>query len=378
MLHRLRTTLTLIGVIIGIGSIIFLVSLGFGLERLVTKQITSATTFQILDVLSNSKLLKLNNESIQKIKEIPGVEDVQPFVQIPAKIKIGENSTETIIYGATKEYLKLAEVRVSKGKEINDKNQILITTSLFSLLGRSEKELLGKEVSLEFALSSDLTDKEGSKKEDKFILVGFAKDDENSLIYLSADYLKEINVVNFTGAKVVVSDKKAVSSVRKYIEGLGFKVYYIGDTLAQVKQFFDVFRILLSLFGIIVLIVACVGMFNTLTISLLERTREIGLMKALGLRKKDINRLFLCEALFLGFVGGVFGIIVGFLTTKLINLILNIIAQRVGAEPQTVFSTPFWFVIIILGFSIFAALLVGIYPARRAVKVNPLDALRYE
>jgi len=119
-------------------------------------------------------------------------------------------------------------------------------------------------------------------------------------------------------------------------------------------------------------------MFNTLTISLMERTREIGLMKALGFKRRDVHRLFLIEASFLGLVGGILGILTGYVTTKLINFILNLVGQRMGAEAETVFVTPLWFTLLVLGFAILVSLTVGIYPARRAVRISPLNALRYE
>jgi len=377
LLSRLRTVLTLLGVIIGISTIVFLISLGFGLEELVTRQLTTSTAFQIVDLYSTSKLLKLNNDQLKVIKNITGVKAVEPFVQIPANIKYDSTSAEGIAIAGAPYYFKYAQIKAKTG-QIPNAGEVIITSGNAKLLAQSEKDLIGKNVTLELILPEDLTGQPEVKKTVEFKIVGIVDDSESSITYLPLSYIEEQGAVNYTGAKLFLTDQKIVPSVRKYVEGLGFKAYYIGDTISQVRQFFDIFRIVLSLFGMVALAVAAVGMFNTLTISLMERTREIGLMKALGFKRKDVHRLFLIEASFLGLVGGILGILTGYLTTKLINFILNLVGQRMGAEAEKIFVTPLWFTLAVLGFAVLVSLTVGIYPARRAVRISPLNALRYE
>ena len=138
------------------------------------------------------------------------------------------------------------------------------------------------------------------------------------------------------------------------------------------------FRASLAAFGLIALVVAALGTFNTLTISLLERTREVGLFKALGMDNKSIYKLFISEALIIGVLGGVIGLIIGGSLAEFINWILKMLAMRAGAEPLNVFVTPWSFALLVATFSVLVGFLTGWYPARRAVKINPLDALRYE
>jgi ABC-type antimicrobial peptide transport system permease subunit len=159
---------------------------------------------------------------------------------------------------------------------------------------------------------------------------------------------------------------------------MGLKTQYVGDTVSQINQVFGIFRAVLAAFGVITLIVAILGMFNTLTISLLERIKEVALMKMLGMRRKDINSIFLTESVLLGLAGGIFGMLLGVLAGKIVNLILNHYARNMGGEAVTVFYSPVIFIVAIVAVSILVGFLTGIYPARRAVKVKALDVLRYE
>jgi putative ABC transport system permease protein len=159
---------------------------------------------------------------------------------------------------------------------------------------------------------------------------------------------------------------------------MGLKTQYVGDTVEQINQVFNVFRGILSAFGLVVLFVAMLGMFNTLTISLLERIKEIALMKMLGMRRKDINRIFLTESMMLGLFGGVLGLLLGIISGKAANSILNHYAISRGAEAAVVFYSPTRFIIVIVLLSLIIGFLTGLYPARRAMKVKPLDVLRYE
>jgi hypothetical protein len=172
--------------------------------------------------------------------------------------------------------------------------------------------------------------------------------------------------------------KAWVESTRKQIENIGFSTEYVGDTVSEISQVFTLFRVILGAFGLIAMIVAALGAFNTLTISLLERVREVGLFKALGMRNKDVYKLFLAESIIIGITGGLIGLFFGTMLGNLINVILSFLAQKSGAEQIQIFITPWTFSLSVAGFSIIVGFLTGWYPSRRAVKINPLDALKYE
>ncbi|HHE46006.1 MAG TPA: FtsX-like permease family protein, partial [Candidatus Moranbacteria bacterium] len=125
-------------------------------------------------------------------------------------------------------------------------------------------------------------------------------------------------------------------------------------------------------------VVSAIGMFNTMTITLLERTEEIGIMKSIGASDTMISLMFVMEATIMGFLGGVMGIVIGLLEGEAFNIMVNLIATHFGGERVNLFYSPIWFVLSIIIFSIFVGFLTGVIPARRASKIDPLDALRYK
>ena len=132
------------------------------------------------------------------------------------------------------------------------------------------------------------------------------------------------------------------------------------------------------LFGCIALIVSAIGMFNTMTITLLERTEEIGIMKSIGASNSMISWMFIMEATIMGFLGGLVGVIIGWLEGEILNLLINLVAAHFGGESVSLFYSPWWFVAAVIAFSAFVGLLTGLVPARRAAKIDPLEALRYK
>ncbi len=126
------------------------------------------------------------------------------------------------------------------------------------------------------------------------------------------------------------------------------------------------------------LLVATLGMFNTLTVSLLERTREVGLMKALGMKSDEVKELFLIESLIMGMLGGFLGIILGFVAGKLLSLVLSVFALVKGVGIIDITFIPLGFVLVIVFLAILVGIVTGLYPAKRAKHISALNALRYE
>jgi putative ABC transport system permease protein len=119
-------------------------------------------------------------------------------------------------------------------------------------------------------------------------------------------------------------------------------------------------------------------MFNTMTIALLERTGEIGIMKSIGASRSSISIMFITESTIMGILGGIGGVAVGILGGKIFNTLINLVASRFGGQSVDLFYSPMWFVVVIVVFAGFVGLFTGIVPARRASKIDPLDALRYK
>ena len=151
------------------------------------------------------------------------------------------------------------------------------------------------------------------------------------------------------------------------------------DTLNEINKVFNYLNLILIGFGGIGMLIAILGMFNTLTISLLERTKEIGLMVALGARSVDMKRLFIFEALFLSLVGATLGIVGAVGLGWLINIVMNMLAAGRGVKDGfQLFAHPYQLVFGVIGFMVIVGLLVVVLPARRAQKISPIDALRRE
>lgn len=388
MTHKLRTILTLTGVVIGVSAVVFLVSFGSGVERLVTQQITGADAFLLIDVgTDNSQIIKLDSPLVEKIKDIPGVVSIEGTVDIAAKAKKDNITMDTTFIAATPSYLDWSGKRIQYGHNLKNITEaekdktLVVNTNYLNFLGSDKaKNYLGKKVVFdivvpkEFAKNGELKNYENQE----FEIVGIIKSDLPPTVYTNYANFASYNVDTYSQVKARVAERSRVDTIRKQIEALALKTQYVGDTVNQVTQVFSIFKVVLGSFGLIALLVALLGMFNTLTISLLERIKEVALMKILGMSRRDIRNLFVTEALSLGLIGGALGLVWGVILGTIINLILNFFAIRAGGESVLVFYYPYTFVIAIIVVAVLVGFVTGIYPARRAAKVNPLDILRYE
>ena len=182
----------------------------------------------------------------------------------------------------------------------------------------------------------------------------------------------------YPSAVVKVTSAKATQDVEGQIKKMGLSAFSLNDALEGAKRAFIILDIVLALIGSIALAVSSLGIMNTMVMSILERTREIGIMKAIGGSDGDIRRIFLIEASAIGFLGGAAGIVLGWSVGRIINLAANIYIQRQGGTPGNLFSIPWWLIAGAIGFSIGVSLLAGLYPAARAAKLDPIRALRHD
>lgn len=384
-MHRTRSAVTILGVIIGVASIIFLVSLGYGLEKLVTDQVSNFEAFTIIDVpAANIKTLKIDKTVEEKIQKLGHITEVGVVDNMAGRIKKQDksSSTETVISGADSNYWALSSMNVSSGSLPKAADEITINKALLTLLGEDENKIIGQKVNLDLLVPPELlgtSDSDVVTKENvPFKVVGITPDTQAPIAYVSFDALSTQGVVNFSSLKVKLDNRNNVEAVRKQLENIGLSTEYVGDTVAEIARVFSLFRIILGAFGLIALIVAALGTFNTLTVSLLERTKEVGLLKALGMGKRDVYRIFITEALIIGAIGGILGLLLGIAIGDALNIIIVFMAQKSHSDSVQLFLTPWLFASAVAVFSLIVGLITGWYPAHRAVKLNPLDALRYE
>jgi putative ABC transport system permease protein len=177
---------------------------------------------------------------------------------------------------------------------------------------------------------------------------------------------------------VRVSSPKAVQGVEDTIKDMGFGTFSILDATKNMMLFFTVFDSLLLIFGSLALTVASLGIVNTLVMAILERRREIGILKALGAADRDVRRLFFVEAGAMGLLGGVLGVAMGWLIGRALTIGTNAYLKRQELPPIDISSIHWWMVALAIGVSFFVSLAAGMYPASRAARLNPVEALRYE
>lgn len=191
--------------------------------------------------------------------------------------------------------------------------------------------------------------------------------------------LDEGALEGYDSAVVRVNDPVALTAVRDRLTELGFGSFSIVDELEQIKTVFLIIDSVLGLLGGISLLVASFGIANTMVMSILERTREIGIMKAIGAEDREIKLIFFLEAAVIGFFGGVIGVIVAWVLEAIANrLAYRFILKPQGASFVDFFSMPFWLAASAIAFALLVSILAALYPASRAARIDPVRALRHD
>ncbi|MDD5693245.1 MAG: ABC transporter permease [Patescibacteria group bacterium] len=381
--RKLRTLLTLSGIVIAISAIVFLLSFALGIEKLVTNEVTKGDAFLLLDVgTGNSQLVKLDEKTISEIKDLADVRTVSGIINIGAKAQAKDRTADISFYGTDKQYLSWSGLTLQSGQSLSDnaRKTIVINTAYAKLLQLSPQDALGQGIKFDFTIPKELNDLSEEKvvEGQNYVVVGVVQDDSAPKAYTHYQNLIDLGATSYSQLKVEANSKNQIEKVRKQIESTGLKTQYVGDTVSQIEQVFVIFKVVLASFGFVALIVALLGMFNTLTISLLERIKEIALMKMLGMRNKDIKKIFVTEATIFGIAGGLFGLFVGIILSQIANMILNYYATRSGGEPVSVFYYSLKYILIIFAASFLVSFVTGFYPARKATKIDSLEVLRYE
>lgn len=375
---RLRSSLTTLGMSIGVSAIFLLLSFGLGLQNLVQEQIVGTDSVRVIDVTSaNSEILTLNEQSIERIQQVPDVEKIGKQNTSAGEFKLGSASADTIIYGVDKSFLELSNITLAAGKllSVTSSREVMITESLLKTLGyKDSSQVIGEEL----LLTLKLDDRDYSPKE-SFKIVGVMSAGDGAILYVPQSVYAEAEVTQFEQIKIVTASPESVPQVRQQLENFGYQTSSPLDTLEQVNRFFQFFNIILVSFGAAGMFIAVIGIFNTLTIALLERIREIGLMVALGARRRDVRRLFVAESLILSLTGAVAGIVLAILSGLVINASLNHLSATRGVNEEfSLFSTPPWMILAALLSAAVIGYVVAYLPAQRASRIKPMDALRRE
>jgi len=170
--------------------------------------------------------------------------------------------------------------------------------------------------------------------------------------------------------------KVMYKTIRDSVEGLGFRAFSFAQEFEQIQRVFVYFDLALGVLGLIALLTASLGIINTMVMSIIERRREIGILKSLGADEGDIRRLFLVESGVFGFLGTAGGVLTGWVATRIISAVAQAYMKNEGVPGVDLFALPLWLVLIAFAVGVGVSLLAGFYPAARAARVDPVEALR--
>jgi putative ABC transport system permease protein len=384
-----RTLLTILGMSIGIGAILFLVSFGYGLQETLKARITTSESLLTLDITeAKAGIVSLDGKMIESIEKTEGVVEVSPSARLIAQGLLGDISADLSVNSIKPSFLRLGGTRISDGETLDDANPegVVIASAVAQVFGKKEAtEMIGQEISFVFfrpkktevggeELQSNL---ERIDLDKKYKIIGVTEE-EDSVIYVNSNSLGDLRIDNFIQAKVKCSSQQAMGLVRDSILNQGLLVSSLSDIIDQANTIFYVIQWILGVFGFIALGVSAIGMFNTMTIALLERTEEIGIMKSIGASDGTVSMMFITESTIMGFLGGISGVIIGLTGGYIFNFLINLLASHYGGQAVSLFYSPSILIILVIISAAVVGFFTGVVPARRASKIDPLDALRYK
>ncbi|MEG1524752.1 MAG: ABC transporter permease [Clostridia bacterium] len=421
--RKLRAFLTVLGMVIGVSSIVVMVSLGIGIREATIESFAgtgSLTTIRV-DKWSNSsnangmggsKEKVLNKKSLKEIQSIPGVSVVMPMVTIYGVLKSGKYATDASILGVEADIAEqfgftLSEGKLPNGKRGNSYEMVLGSWTLKNFYNPDNyqpamdkngnpKVTMESRIQLTFdynniyknmavMIGADGTEVPPKAKGAFYQIkpVGTMDSGNNDFSYyclMEMSALERLakdnkDFVSFTQGKydsvmVKCTAIENVKAVKTAIEEMGYGTSSALDAVEMAEKSTERTQYLLGAIGGVALLVAAIGITNTMMMSIFERTKEIGIIKVLGCRMKNIAALFLCESAYIGLFGGALGLGISFTISLLLNKLL------VDSGLKSII--PVYLAFGAVGFSILIALLAGLYPAIRAMKLSPLAAIRNE
>lgn len=392
--NKLRAGLTILGIVIGVAAVIAMVSVGRGAQATITESINGIGTNLIFvfrggsEDVRNPKPLTLGDaEAIADPFQAPSVVAVAPVIQDSGKVTYGRESITTNLTGVTPEYASVRKYTVTEGEFINQEallgqaSVVLLGSEVADKLFGRREGLVGETVRIEgypFRIIGVLGAKGGSSfsSADNLVMVPFTTAQARLIRRSTADRVDMLLVEAASPDAVPIASDEVAQILRsRHRTAIGaddFTILTQQDFLSTASTITNVLTIFLGGVAAISLLVGGIGIMNIMLVSVTERTREIGLRKAVGAHKMDILIQFLAESSVLSLVGGVIGIILGY-------AIAFGVAQIARAS-NTLISPSFSLDIILIAtlFSTAVGLFFGLYPANRAANLQPVEALRYE
>lgn len=377
-----RTWLTILGIGVGIAAVVVLVGLGYGLQGVLLEKIVFGEALLSLNVSTPpSKVVVINDQMLEEFADLPNVEAVEPMAAFTSLLTLGDLTGSVMLQGARPPYFSYAGVIASEGElyQTGDKDKIAISAAVLKLFEIEPQDAIGQKVNFKVFIpklnSEDIVETSLSRD---YVISAVIDDQASLFVYIPlTEFQENFAIPYYDKARVKVSENIFLDPTEASILEKGFMVTALSKTVDQANKIFQGIQAMLAVFGGIALVVSAIGMFNTMTVTLLERTKEIGIMRTIGGSPSIIKTLFLTESVIMGFLGGVMGILIGVGGGLTINFLLNSVALKMGGTAISLFRFPIPFLLFIAVFSAGMGFLTGLFPSQRASKLNPLDAIRY-
>ena len=432
----LRNALTTLGVAVGVASLVAMLSLGVGLQQLASKRLSQSGLFDTIFVTpknsfrgmghpqreaESDKLPRpLDDDARRELEKLPNVIEVYPQVRFFTEVHFKSKPYATVVAGLPDSSRNSGAFDGMQGNFFSslNANEAILQIEFAKDLSDKPPSLIGQELTLRYAERQAIP-AAGEQaalgaagptggfsvvpRELRLKIVGIVDTEPaagyggygnarllmplgtaSTLRAAQVNDLRDIvrgsasNKVTYASLSVRAKSPSQVEALEASIKNLGFNAFSLLDASKSLRTFFSVFDLLLGIFGSLALAVATLGIVNTLVMAILERRREIGVLKALGAADSDVQQLFFVEAGVMGFLGGILGVAFGWLLGRAITFGTNTYLKRQSLNPIDLSSVPWWLVISALVFAVLVSLAAGLYPASRAAKLNPVDALRYE
>jgi putative ABC transport system permease protein len=437
----LRSSLTTLGVAVGVASLVAWLSLGIGLQALATKRLSNSGLFDTVIVTQRRapqsmrrgpaessparNARPLDDDAKHEFERLPNVVEVYSQVRFPTEVRYDGNPYSTIVAGIPDSARGNGSFDGMQGSFFSGPNvdEAILQIEFAKDLSPQPSSLIGKDLVVRYAERQALPSQTGGSpdgahdadaqdpaaggfsivpREKKLRIVGIIETEPAAgfggfgsgrlLIPLEvASSLRAAQVNDLRDAVRATNGKPAYASltvraksaslvdgIETAIKNMGFGTFSLQDATKSLQVFFRIFDMLLFIFGSLALAVATLGIINTLVMAILERRREIGILKALGAADRDVKQLFFVEASVMGFFGGLLGVGFGWLVGRAVTFGINVYLKRQSLPPTDVFSVPWWLVLLAIVLAVLVSLAAGLYPASRAARLNPVEALRYE